>query len=121
MDTVTYEKQSRRPVIYISGPYRGTEVEVHRNIQRAELNAMRFWENGFIALCPHKNTAYFGGLVSDEVFLEGALELMTRCDALFLPFDWHNSIGTVEERAVAYKINLPIISSVREAKELFRL
>lgn len=110
-----------KKVIYISGPYRSaTEYGVHRNIQEAELYAALFWEAGYTALCPHKNTAYFSGLVPDENFLEGALELMRRSDALFLPPTWRASEGTVLEREEAERILLPIIFSVEEADNVFK-
>ncbi len=46
-----------------------------------------FWDGGDIvgmALCPHKNTAGFGGLpgCSDDMWLQGDLELLRRCDAV---------------------------------------
>ena len=57
-------------VAFISGPYRGkTESDVVANIRHAEKYALKYWQLGYAVICPHKNTALFGGLAPDEVWL----------------------------------------------------
>ena len=64
-------------IVYVAGPYRGpTESDVVRNIRNAEAVAQRIWQGNHPALCPHKNTALFGGLCPDEVWLKGDLEML---------------------------------------------
>jgi hypothetical protein len=63
-------------VIYIADPYRAdTERGIIENIRAAEAVAIKVWEAGYVALCPHMNTRLFGGILPDEVWLKGALEL----------------------------------------------
>lgn len=70
-------------LVYIAGPYRApTEWEVLGNIRRAEEVALRVWKAGAACICPHKNTAFFGGAAPDDVWLTGDLEMVRRCDAV---------------------------------------
>jgi len=47
-------------VIYIAGKYRDTRGEywVRQNIRLAEFYAVRVWNIGAVAPCPHKNTTF---------------------------------------------------------------
>ena len=81
-------------VVYISGPYRAdTEWEVKENIERAERAALYFWRKGCAVICPHKNTAFFGGAAPDSTWLRGDLELLKRSDAIVLLPGWERSEG----------------------------
>lgn len=96
-------------VFYIAGPYRAdTERGVVENIRAAESVSIEVWEAGHIALCPHLNSRLMGGICDDEVFLDGAIELMKRCDAVVLVPGWGKSKGTIAEIEIAIKSNMPI-------------
>lgn len=96
-------------VVYIAGPYRSKdEWGVTLNIRAAEDLALRVWRMGAVALCPHKNTAYFGGAAEDEIWLDGDLELITRCDAVVLVPGWEKSIGTINEVLHAIQRDVPV-------------
>ncbi len=98
-----------RPVAYIAGPYRGMNgFDVSRNIESARLVAAALWRQGFYVLCPHMNTAHFDGVVDDRVFLDGALELMRRCDLVVLSRGWALSEGAREEIRAALAAGMPI-------------
>ena len=105
-------------VIYISGPYRSKwgEWHVRQNIRKAENAAEFVWLNGGVALCPHKNTAGFGGLPGcpDEVWIQGDLELLRRCDAVWMVDGWRDSNGARREMELARQLGIPILYS-REA------
>lgn len=93
---------ARRKVIYVSGPYRAkTEAQVFQNIMRARDAAIKLWDKGWVALCPHLNTMLFGGVVSEDEFIAGDLELVTRCDAIFMLEGWPHSEGANMERTAA--------------------
>ena len=105
-------------VVYVAGPYRAsTEFELIENIRRAEAVAIEVWKAGYIAFCPHKNTAHFGGICEDKVWLESGLEFLDRSDALILVEGWEKSTGTVEEISFARKRKIPIFSSIKELRE----
>jgi hypothetical protein len=94
---------------YIAGPYRAkTEYEVHCNIQRAEKAAVRAWRSGYAVICPHKNSAYMGGVVPDESILAGDLAMLRRCDVIILCGGWEFSEGAKGELALARELGLPI-------------
>lgn len=104
-------------VIYIAGKYRSDKGEwfVYENIRAAELMAQWVWMHGGVALCPHKNTAFFGGLPGcpDETWLEGDLELLKRCDAVFAISGWRESAGARAEVEYAKKNHIPVIYNHR--------
>lgn len=97
-------------VAYISGPYRGkTENEVVANIKAAEVVAIKYWRLGYAVICPHKNTALFDGICSEDVFLEGDIEIMKRCDVVVMMKEWRNSSGARKELEIATRNGLAII------------
>jgi len=105
-------------VIYIAGKYRDrNEWEVTQNIRKAEEVAVFIWKNGGIAICPHKNTAYFGGICPDEVWLQGDLEIIKRCDAIFAIPNWIDSNGAKQEINFALKNNVPVLNEEEELLE----
>src|SRR5690349_1445104 len=72
-------------VIYIAGKYRGPNAwAIEQNIRAAEEVAARVWAMGMVALCPHANSRHMDGVATDEVFLDGTMELLRRCDAVVL-------------------------------------
>lgn len=91
----------RKQVVYVAGPYRDERGEwwVRENIRRAEAAALVVWRMGGVAICPHKNTAGFGGALGEgeEVWIEGDLELVRRCDALWAIEGWEGSVGARRE------------------------
>ncbi len=99
-----------RKIVYIAGPYRAPTVNgIHNNIAEARKRMEWAWLNGWIPLCPHTNSAFTDGLVSDVVILAGCLKLLSVCDAILLIRGWGNSVGTVRERNLAVQLGLEVI------------
>ena len=100
-------------VIYIAGHYRSDRGEwyVVQNIENAAKAALVVWRNGGVALCPHKNTALFGGAfdIPDKTWLDGDLELLRRCDAIWPQPGWETSNGTKAEVEFAKKHGIPVL------------
>jgi len=85
-------------VAYISGAYRAsTAREKLFNISLARTVAMRYWRQGYAVICPHSNTALFDGVVENEVFLRGDIELLKRSDLCVILPNWRDSEGAREE------------------------
>lgn len=104
-------------IVFIAGPYRApTEWGVHSNIQRAEQAAVAIWKLGISVICPHKNTAYFGGAAPDRVWLDGAQEQLRRSDAIFLVSGFERSEGAQNEIALAKELGLPIFKKIEEVE-----
>lgn len=86
-------------IIYIAGKYSGTPEEIEENICAARRAAIEVWEAGYVAICPHLNTAHFEQdcKCSYEQYLIGDLQILARCDAaMFLP-GWEESSGARQE------------------------
>jgi len=96
--------------MYIAGPYRASTVAgVRQNIENARQVA-EYWvkKPGWYPITPHLNTAFMDGLVEDEKFLSGALQLLKICDAICLIDGWQTSDGTKKEISQAMQQNIPI-------------
>lgn len=105
-------------LVYVAGPYRApTEYQVLLNIRKAEELALRVWRSGAACICPHKNTAFFGGAADDSVWLLGDLEMIRRCDALVLVEGWRKSSGAVGEVELAFSLNIPVFEDFQEYLE----
>ena len=97
-------------VIFVSGKYRASsESGVVENIRKAEAVSIMLWQAGWAVFCPHKNSALFGGLCDDSVWLEGDIEILKRCDAIYMLFNWQDSVGAKEEYRIALDLGLEII------------
>ena len=89
-------------VVYVAGPFRGANSwEMEQNIRRAETLALDVWRMGAAVICPHTNTRFFQGAADDNVWLDGDLELLARCDAVLMTPDWERSSGARAEREFA--------------------
>jgi len=92
-------------VVYVAGPYRGKDNwEIEQNVRRAEEVALRIWRTGqAVALCPHCETRFFQGAAPDDIWIAGTLELLRRCDAIFLLPGWITSVGARGEQQEALR------------------
>lgn len=86
-------------VIYVAGPYRGDNAwEIEQNIRRAESLSLEVWKAGFAAICPHANTRFFQGVLYDDVWLNGDIAILKKCDAILMTPDWQKSSGAYRTR-----------------------
>ena len=97
-------------IAYIVGPYRAKTIyEIKENIRRAEQYAVKYWQLGYAVICPHKNSAFFDGIVPDQSFLDGDIEIIKRCDIVVMTPGWEKSSGSVNELEFAKELGLTII------------
>ena len=102
-------------VVYVAGPFRAVNAwEVEENIRRAERLALEVWRLGAACVCPHTNTRFFQGAAPDEVWLEGDLEILRRCDAVILTEDWKRSSGARAEVKAAERLGIPVFDEIVE-------
>jgi len=98
-------------VIYIAGPYsqNSNGKTVEENINTAREIAIKLWNSGFVALCPHMNTAGFVHLtnLANRDFVDGDLLLVEKCDGIVCTPDWHLSKGAIREIARAIELGIP--------------
>lgn len=105
-------------VIYVAGPYRGPNSwEIEENIRRAERLALEVWKLGAACICPHTNTRFYQGTAPDEIWLNGDLELVRRCDAMLMTPDYRRSVGAAKEKKFAEKLGLPVFLELTDLKK----
>lgn len=103
----------RMRVIYVAGKYTAeSDWETYQNIHHAREASHRLWEQGWAVICPHSNTAFFGGRGSHEEdrekWLKGDFEFIRRSDAIYMLSNWRSSEGAKAELSLAYKLGLEI-------------
>ena len=97
-------------LIYIAGSYRSdTEDGLFENIYKARKAAKHLWADGWVAVCPHLNSAFMGGVVDEMTFLLGGLEILRRCDAVYVLKDSENSKGTQAEVKLAEDLGMLVL------------
>lgn len=96
-------------VIYVSGRYRGkSETEVFENIVKARGVAVKLWRDGWAVICPHTNSLFMGTRLGDKAFIEGDLEIVKRCDAIYMLRGWEQSRGAKRELEIAIETGLKV-------------
>lgn len=94
---------------YVAGPFRGaSHWDIAENIRNAERLALAVWKLGAACICPHANTAHFQNAAPDEVWLQGDLEMLARCDFVLMTPDWQRSTGARAEYDFAKDKGIPI-------------
>lgn len=111
----------RKTVIYLAGPFRAPSRHVpgqqdafgiQQNVMAAMALGLEVWRHGGVALIPHANTFCFQNSAPDDVWLEGDLELLRRCDAVLMTPDWGRSAGARAEEAFARDIDIPVYYTI---------
>ena len=99
-------------VIYVSGPYTSSVAEeIDQNIHEALMTARNIWNMGFVGLCPHANTYHFERYAPEltwEDYIKRDLELLRRCDGIFMMPKWEMSRGAIREKEYAEDLGLPV-------------
>jgi nucleoside 2-deoxyribosyltransferase len=110
-------------IVYVAGPITApTPEEVAGNVEVARRAAKEIWRMGAYALVPHLNSpmGLFDGEVTNEEIYLADLEMLERCDAVFLLPNWENSRGANYERAWAEYHTMPIFESLAALEKWLR-
>jgi len=110
---------TRNIIVYIAGLYSTGDVDI--NIQTARQVAIKVWEAGFTAICPHLNTAHFEKdcKCKYEDYIEGDLEIVKRCDCLLMLPAWRESKGAKKEYLWACENQMPVFEKIESLKEYY--
>lgn len=104
-------------LVYVAGPFRGPDHwAIWQNINRAAALALEVWRAGAACICPHANTFPFQNAAPDDVWLEGDLVMLGRCDAILMTPDWQRSSGARAEKAFADARGIPIFYDIDSLK-----
>ena len=108
-------------VVYIAGPFTAsTAWQIEQNVRRAEEVALKVAKLGAMPLCPHTNTRFFHGQCTEEFWYEGTLELLRRCDAVYVVEHGdgtYTSVGVTREIYEAKKMQIPVFNAAFDSEE----
>jgi hypothetical protein len=97
------------PLIYIAGPFAApTNYDLQRNVMEAERAGLRVACNGGLPIIPHTMNRNFFGQLTEAFWRAGMIELLRRCDGLYMLPTWENSEGAKAERLCAIEYELPV-------------
>lgn len=100
-------------VVYVAGKYSSDSPdEVFENIYLARYYAKQLWLKGYAVICPHLNSFFMDGTVLYLDFLKGDLEIIRRCDMVFLLPNWRESRGAVMEHEYARSLGIEIVDDL---------
>lgn len=98
-------------LLYVAGPY--SIGNIQENIRRAEIVSVNLIRSGFHVITPHKNTAgyekYEDGTLTYETWLKMDLDIISRCDAVYVMVNSENSQGVRKEIEFARVMGMPVI------------
>lgn len=107
-------------VVYVAGAFRGkTSWDVAENVRNAERAGLEMVNNvDVMPIIPQANTALFDGHKTAEFWIEGTLELLRRCDAVYVfnPDHAKTSVGTKGEIWEANRLKIPVFYSLDDIK-----
>ena len=96
-------------LIFVSMPYSAPTPEgIRANIQAAERVSIQLIKAGWAVFTPHKNTAGYERYegedgVNVDTWYALDLEILRRCDAIFMGPRWDRSGGAISELAEAQR------------------
>jgi hypothetical protein len=106
-------------IAYIAGPYRAkTPYGIMQNIKKAEDAAAKYISQGYAVICPHKNTAFFDGLIRDKDWLNMYITILSRCDVCIMIEGWQGSEGAKREHDEAISRCMEIIYDSQEPEKV---
>jgi hypothetical protein len=108
-----------RTLVYVAGPYTDMHpAGIERNIKKAEEASIRLVRAGFDVITPHKNTAGYEKYadITYEYWLDMCLNILARCDMLYVMKGSRLSRGVGMEVEFARKHNIGIIFEIGERK-----
>lgn len=114
-------------LVYVAGPFRAASSYVpgHQDMFAVQENIMAAMKlglevartPGLFPVIPHANTMFFTAAAPDQVWLDGDLEMLARCDAILMTPDWQRSSGARAEHVFAADRNIPIFYTMDSLRE----
>lgn len=120
-----HKKGGPMKVVYVAGPFRcaSKHVEgqqdcwgIQQNVMRAMELGLEVWRAGAAALIPHANTMFFQNAAPDDVWLDGDLAMLAKCDAVLMTLDWQRSTGARAEHEFAKQRGIVVLYSIGQLK-----
>ncbi len=97
-------------VVYVAGAFRAkTQWGIMQNVRKAEDASLKLWKQGYAVICPHTMTQHFQNECPDNVWLDGCIALLKRCDAIYLLSNYKQSEGSLMELKIARDLGLTVM------------
>lgn len=94
-------------LIYVAGPYTApTSAGEFNNIMQARAKGLALIKKGYAVIIPHLNSMFMP--VTRGEIMSVDLEILSRCDAIYLLKDWQDSKGAIQERQFAASHGLTV-------------
>ena len=110
------------PLIYVAGAYKGN---IAKNITKAEKVSINLIRNGWHVFTPHKNTSHYEQYEDDQLttktWIDMDLNMLIRCDAIYIMDNWQDSVGTKIEIEFAIDHTIPRFYEKYDPSETFKL
>lgn len=102
-------------LIYIAGAIEAeTAWARERNIRVAEARALRLIKMGAAVYCPHTQCRFYDGELPWDDWLKRDLEILSRCNAIFMLENWKDSKGAKLEYETATRWGMRVLFSTVE-------
>lgn len=98
-------------IVYVAGPLRGNFIKKFFNIRRAKRICKYLWENDVAVYSPHLNSGFIDSKETDRFILPANIEILLRCDAMYMIRGWIDSRGSIAEMHKAIDAKIPIYFS----------
>ena len=106
-----------KKLIYIAGPYIAeTAWGVEMNIRRAEKAWFEVNSWGYAGICIHSMGRFFQNTLTIDHWQMADLEMLARCDAMFVCEGWEQSAGTLKEITYCGDNEIPVFYDLNYLK-----
>lgn len=102
-------------MLYVAGPITENKENgktLQENLKQLSDISLELWRMGHAPINPGGNTDFidqpFNAGLNPEVFYEGDLVILGRCDGVVLTPDFHTSVGASREAAYAQSLGIPV-------------
>lgn len=95
-------------LIYVAGPFNGNIGDNVATAERVACDLVKRFPRFVYPVVPHSLGRTLYGVQSEEDAYAGTLELLRRCDAVFMVGDWMSSKGATAEKAEAERLGKPV-------------
>ena len=101
------------PLLYVAGPYSANGIYTEQDhIYQAEQVSIQLIKQGFHVITPHKNTdgyeKYEDDKITFDTWIKMDINILKRCDGIYLFGDFEKSRGAMIELKYARKHTMPI-------------
>ncbi len=100
-------------LVFISGPFSGSNAwEIEQAVRKCEDLQYELVKMGLGPLCLNVMGRFFNGTGDYEFWLNVAIKMMLKCDAVLLTDDWRRSSGATREREAALAAGIPVFDNL---------